>query len=173
MLAIALHPNYKSLAIFKNTENFGSKFENVNFDEMIQKRFDKLCIEKIESEEEIADENVVVVQKNVDDPDMDPLDEEPKKEKTISPILEQYYEFKKMKIDKVYDNPAEFWKDKKTNLSLLAKSVYVIQASSSEPERHNSFAGSMITDKRNRLAATTSEELIMFNEFSRNLERLK
>ena len=52
------------------------------------------------------------------------------------------------------NNPLIFWRDQQQSLPILskiAKSVFVIQASLAESERHFSMAGQMVTERRSQL----------------------
>ncbi|CAF3749487.1 unnamed protein product, partial [Adineta steineri] len=67
-----------------------------------------------------------------------------------------------------YDNnPLLFWKQQHNHLPLLAKiarSVFVIQASSSESERHFSLAGRIVTEQRSNLDSDCVEALVVLKE---------
>lgn len=105
------------------------------------------------------------------DSDMDDIvvENEPKKSKTLSTIFDEYLDFKKLDIGIVYDNPLEFWSGSSyTLLKILAMSVFVTQASSSEPERHNSAAGLVMSPLRGSIAPQTLESLVLYNEYLKN-----
>ncbi|CAF1481339.1 unnamed protein product [Rotaria magnacalcarata] len=64
-------------------------------------------------------------------------------------------------------NPLIFWRDQQNVspiLSKIAKSVFVIQASSAESERHFSMAGQVVTEKRSQLDPECLESLVVLKE---------
>jgi hypothetical protein len=65
------------------------------------------------------------------------------------------------------NNPLIFWREHQQTLPILskiAKSVYVIQASSAESERHFSTAGHIVTEKRSQLDPECVESLVVLKE---------
>jgi len=61
-------------------------------------------------------------------------------------------------VDESCDDPLGCWKARRQaypRLSRMAMDIFTIPAMSSEPERVFSIAGVMVTDRRNRLKATT------------------
>ncbi|CAF3434338.1 unnamed protein product [Rotaria socialis] len=64
-------------------------------------------------------------------------------------------------------NPLIFWSDQQNVLPILskiAKSVFVIQASSAESERHFSIAGQVVTEQRSQLEPECLESLVVLKE---------
>ena len=62
------------------------------------------------------------------------------------------------------NNPLIFWRDQQQSLPILskiAKSVFVIQASSAESERHFSMAGQIVTERRSQLDPEYVEALVV------------
>ena len=65
------------------------------------------------------------------------------------------------------NNPLLFWRDQQLTLPILSKitkSVYVIQASSAESERHFSMAGQIVTEQRSQLDPECVEALVVLKE---------
>jgi len=65
------------------------------------------------------------------------------------------------------NNPLLFWRDQQPTLPILskiAKSVFVIQASSAESERHFSIAGQIVTEQRSQLDPECVESLVVLKE---------
>ncbi|CAF2083912.1 unnamed protein product [Rotaria magnacalcarata] len=65
------------------------------------------------------------------------------------------------------NNPLLFWKQQRNDLPLLAKlarSIYAIQASSGESERHFSTAGQIVTEQRSLLDSDCVEALVVLKE---------
>ena len=70
-------------------------------------------------------------------------------------------------IDEYSNSALDFWKLNLTVYQKLAeysKSVFVVQASSGESERHFSIAGNVVTSKRSSLSATSVEQLVVLKE---------
>ncbi|CAF5050165.1 unnamed protein product [Rotaria magnacalcarata] len=64
-------------------------------------------------------------------------------------------------------NPLIFWRDQQNVLPILskiAKSVFVIQASSAESERHFSMVGQVVTEERSQLDPECLESLVVLKE---------
>lgn len=78
----------------------------------------------------------------------------------------QFYE--NLQLDSDYNtNPLSFWKTQKDTINMLsniAKSLFVIPASSAESERHFSIAGQIVTEKRSLLDPDTVEALVVLKE---------
>ncbi|CAF1361809.1 unnamed protein product [Rotaria sp. Silwood1] len=65
------------------------------------------------------------------------------------------------------NNPLIFWRDQQSTLPILskiAKSIYVIQASSAESERHFSMAGRIVTEERSQLDPECVESIVVLKE---------
>ena len=65
------------------------------------------------------------------------------------------------------NNPLLFWREQQHTLPILskiAKSVFVIQASSAESERHFSTAGQIVTEQRSQLDPDCVESLVILKE---------
>ncbi len=65
------------------------------------------------------------------------------------------------------NNPLTFWREYQYTLPILskiAKSVFVIQASSAESERHFSAAGQIVTEQRSQLDPDCVESLVVLKE---------
>lgn len=168
LLAIALHPNYKSLNIIASP-CFQNKFND--FD--VIKALDESCKARnlphemnIEAKPQEMAENVNVLS----DSDMDELEIQPKQSKeSARSIYDDYKKFIDTPNKIVFENPMEYWnKSEFILLKNLAASIYCTQASSAEAERHNSAAGMMVTPTRNRLEGRTVENLVIYNEFLKN-----
>ncbi|CAF3399300.1 unnamed protein product [Rotaria sp. Silwood2] len=78
----------------------------------------------------------------------------------------QIYENTSYELPKDY-NPLIFWCDQQSTLPILskiAKSIFVIQASSAESERHFSTAGHIVTEQRSQLNSEFLESLVVLKE---------
>ena len=65
------------------------------------------------------------------------------------------------------NNPLILWRDQQQSLPILskiAKSVFVIQASSAESERHFSMVGQIVTERRSQLDPEYVEVLVVLKE---------
>ncbi|CAF2526776.1 unnamed protein product [Rotaria sp. Silwood2] len=65
------------------------------------------------------------------------------------------------------NNPLLFWREQQQTLPILsniAKSVFAIQASSEESERHFSTAGQIVTEERSQLDPECVESLVVLKE---------
>lgn len=77
--------------------------------------------------------------------------------------------YNEMVINTDFDNPLTFWKNTDFNiLRKIAKKVFVIPASSAEPERHNSAGGNTISHLRNSLSEDKLGEIVFLNEYYKN-----
>ena len=172
VLAVALHPNYKSLKIIKKP-CFERKFDNLDLIEEIK----ECCLrKKLPLELNFAStktETEKIYAENSDS-DMDEISETPcKLPKMSETIFDEYVKFMELSIDHKYENPVEFWQASDfILLKKLALSLLVTQASSSEPERHNSSAGLMMIPLRNRTDGDTLESLVIYNELLKNINEL-
>ena len=71
----------------------------------------------------------------------------------IENLSREYSKFKSELVEQRFENPMEYWKScSHSLLGIIAKGVYVLQASSSESERHNSIAGNLMTAMKNRMS---------------------
>lgn len=151
-------------------------FENkfVKFD--VHDAIEACCLVKnIPLELTVLPQNdVIVVEKNTkqtenNDSDMDDVQPEPKTPALSKSIFDEYFNFLSNKPEKVFENPLEFWAFAEDGLlKKLAVSIYVTQASSAEPERHNSAAGLMMSPLRNQLQGDTLEKQVIYNEYLKN-----
>ena len=104
-----------------------------------------------------------------DDSDMDDVEPDPKTPALSKSIFDEYCTFLSQKPDKVFENPLEFWSSEEDGLlKTLAISIFCTQASSAEPERHNSAAGLMMSPLRNQLLGETLEKQVIYNEYLKN-----
>lgn len=165
IIGVALHPNYKSMKIFENeflsTINFNVETKLLEFLYLFDFDENDLESEKSSSSEEITENDF-----------MDTLEvpsKKPKQETACDRLINEYQKFKACTISKKYENPLDYWKNSEFYmLKLISKSVFVVQASSAEPERHNSAAGQIVTYKRSLLLPERVEDLVMYNEFLKN-----
>ena len=74
-----------------------------------------------------------------------------------------------MTVDQDFDDPLKFWRNSKlAKLKSVARRIFVIPASSAEPERHNSAAGNTLTSLRASMSDRTVSMLVFLNEFLKN-----
>ncbi|CAF1534836.1 unnamed protein product, partial [Didymodactylos carnosus] len=87
---------------------------------------------------------------------------------TILPnVIIQYYWVSNNNGSEYYRIPNVFWREQQQNLPILAKiakSIYVIQASSAESERHFSTGGQIVTQQRSQLDPECVESLVVLKE---------
>ncbi|CAF1667100.1 unnamed protein product [Didymodactylos carnosus] len=65
------------------------------------------------------------------------------------------------------NNPLKYWKQNREDypmLSIISRQILVIQASSSESERHFSAGGAIVSETRSRLSPENVESLIVLRE---------
>ena len=90
------------------------------------------------------------------------------KRECLAELDRQIQLYKCMSISADYDDkPVSFWRDQKDSLSIMAqiaKSVFVIPASSAESERHFSTAGQIVTEQRCSLEPDCVEALVVLKE---------
>ena len=121
-----------------------------------------------ESVDEINVQELSPKKSKVDDFDdlMDDVNQKvllPKSKSTIESEIEAY---KTESLNSKFKNPLDYWKNSNFEiLKSIAYSVFVIPASSAEPERHNSSAGLTMTELRNRLDQKTMENLVPYKCF--------
>ena len=76
--------------------------------------------------------------------------------------------YEAMSVSDTYDdNPLSFWCEQKDSLNIMAqiaKSVFVIPASSAESERHFSIAGQIVTEQRRSLDPDCVEAMVVLKE---------
>ena len=159
ILAIAIHPNYKSLSIIEKY--------------MPEKRIDIEQHLSIYYGQDDASLSSECEEEEVYHIEMDEFVDKPNskiaKKTEKNDIIAEYRKFVALEISEIYNNPLDFWRDSSFgHLKNAAKAIFVIQASSAEPERHNSAAGNMLTSKRNRLSPETLEKLVIYNECIKN-----
>jgi len=134
---------------------------------------------KIEFKENITPENLhqehnVTIQNNIlnsslflkwgDGENNEDLDNRRKFEKE----LEAY---KKEKFDVIDDNLLDFWKRQNhifPHLSLLARQILAITASSASSERSFSIAGRLIEERRSCLSGTSVDSILFLNNHFKN-----
>lgn len=169
MLAIALHPNYKSLAILNSSPILNSLKDCCKIEELIS-----AVAESIGTDSSVAreTENIQEVHNVESDPFMDVFDTQtPQTPQTQQcKFLEEYEKFVREPNTMKFENPLDYWKcSVHTHLAKVACSVFCIPCSSAEPERHNSAAGNTVTALRNRLAPELVEALVIVNEALKNV----
>ena len=124
-------------------------------------------VEHAKSPNDIQDYTPSKCSKLVDFEDLmdfsNPMESNPINKSTIDEEIDVY---KAEVHHSVFNEPLDYWKNSNLkHLKGIAESVFVIPASSAEPERHNSSAGLTITDLRNRLNEKTVESLILYKCF--------
>ena len=174
IMSLFLHPNYK-----KSMSNFNS-FGTVKLDCSMATIYSNLelhsnYINELSSNyqtaknhpvERASPKKIKIEADEFMDLDTSNSDEE---NASLTKELNEYFE---MKIKTIYENPLEFWQlnqKKFPNLSSVAKSLFAIPASSSEAERHCSTAGLAMTELRSSLSPKNLENLVILNEYLKNL----
>ena len=167
ILAIALHPNFKSLSILNSCDMLRS-LERPNIEELIMTMGLSMNYDEQIQENSIQFSDI---NDNIDIGDfMDPIytSEAPKASPQKS-VVEEYREFVQSKVTSVYEDPLLYWKDSEfEKLKYVAAAIFCVPVSSAEPERHNSAAGNIVTSIRNNLKPQTVESLVLLNESFKN-----
>ncbi|XP_025207739.1 zinc finger protein 618-like [Melanaphis sacchari] len=166
-IAIFLSPKFKCLKMFSEPDK-SRIFQNIG-----------LKLLEIELKENITPENLhqeynVTIQKNTsnsslfseweDGENNEDLDNRRKYEKE----LEAY---KKEKFDVIDDNLLDFWKRQNhifPYLSVLARQILAIPASSASSERSFSVAGRLIEERRSCLSGTSVDSILFLNNHFKN-----
>ena len=92
-----------------------------------------------------------------------------------TPLEIEYENYIEMPVKNI-QNPLKFWFEHKSKFKLLAaiaKMIFAIPASSTEPERHCSSAGLTLTKLRNRQTPEHFEATVLCNEHLKNLFKEK
>lgn len=106
ILAIALHPNYKTMSIL-GKPIFQNKFNDFDVIEEISKSCHKRNIKTEIIVESTPKAQSEVIQ-NGSDSDMDEIDLQPKQSKnSFTTIFDEYKTFRNMATTKVFENPLE------------------------------------------------------------------
>lgn len=93
----------------------------------------------------------------------------PKYKKELEEYKQKYFEF-----DVKEDNVLTFWKNQMFNfpyLSILAKQIFAIPASSASSERSFSTAGRVVEERRSCLSGSTVDAILFLNNHLNNLKK--